>query len=69
VLNSRRDDRQEGRPEENAANDFPDRGRLMESGEQAPDALPGEEQNRQRDQQPGQVNVSEFHIPHPKPAP
>jgi hypothetical protein len=72
VLNSRRDDPQQGRPEENAAHDFPDRGRLAESGEQAPDAMRGEEQNRQRDQQPRQVNVSEFHIPTrsrpPKPA-
>jgi hypothetical protein len=45
--------------EQDAPDDLPDRGRLPEPGEQAAHAVGGNQQNRQRDQQPGQVNVGE----------
>ena len=63
MLNIRKGRTQGRRPEKEADDDFPDGGRLPEPGEQGPHAMRGKQQNTQRNQQPGQIDVSETQDP------
>ena len=63
MLDVRCDRAQDRGAEQDAPGDLPDHPRLPEPGEQISHAMRADQQNRQRDQKPGQVNISETQRP------
>ena len=65
MLRRRRDNGEGRRPEEQPAGNLADGGRLAEAGKQAADAVRGNKQDCQRDQQASKINISKRHAPQP----